>query len=329
MAKTISKEPRPSKLHKSFKRSYREDYHRDLQVPGPITHAAETFKILFKNWRLFLPLLAIVVVLNILLVGLMSEATYTQFQDILDETSTEVIGGNIGNVAKAGLLLLSTITTGGLSGSASDAAVVFGVLIFLIIWLTTIFLLRQLLADHKVKLRDGLYNAMSPLLSTFVVFAIAFVQCVPIFLLIIAYSSAVETDFLATPFYALIFFLFAAVMILLSGYLLSSSLIALVAVTAPGLYPVAAIRTSTDLMAGRRIKFVIRLIALIFTLAITWVVVMLPIILLDMGLKATIDGLSGVPIVPFFLLTMACFTAIYISAYLYLYYRWMLDYDKK
>ena len=200
------------RLHKSFRRSYREDYHRELEVPGITAHLFTTFKTIFKNWKLFCPLLIIVVILNIVLVGLMSEATYHQFQDILDETSDEIVGGNIGNVARASLLLISTITTGGLSSGTKDSSVVFLIIIILIIWLTTIFLLRHIFAKHKVKLRDGLYNAMTPLISTFVILTIVFIQCIPIFLLIIVYSTAIQTEFLATPFYAFIFFIFAVLM---------------------------------------------------------------------------------------------------------------------
>lgn len=316
------------KPHKTFKRSYREDYKRDLEVPGIMYHIFATFKILFKNWKLFLPLLVIVVILNVVLVGIMSEATYSQFQDVLDQTSMQVAGGDIGNVAKAGLLLISTVTTGGLSGESSEAATVFGIIIFLIIWLTTIFLLRHRLAGHKVKLRDGLYNAMTPLISTFVVFAIAVVQCVPIFLLIIVFSAAVQTDFLATPFYALMFFIFAVLMILLSGYLLSSSIIALVAVSAPGLYPIKAINASSDLMMSRRVKFILRLVALVIALSIIWVIVMLPLIIFDFWIK-TFEWAKGIPFIPVCLNVMTCFTAIYITAYLYLYYRWMLNYDEE
>lgn len=314
------------RLHKSFRRSYREDYHRELEVPGIMYHIFATFRVIFKNWKLFLPLLIIVVVLNVVLVGIMSEDTYTQFQDILDQTSLQVAGGDVGNVAKAGLLLISTITTGGLSGESSEAATVFGVIIFLMIWLVTVFLLRHRLAGHKVKLRDGLYNAMTPLVSTFVVFAVAVIQCVPIFILIIVYSAAVQTDFLATPFYALVFFIFAAVMILLSSYLLSSSLIALVAVTAPGLYPLKALDAASDLMMGRRVKFILRLVALLFAMAIVWIIVMLPLILFDLWMK-TFEWTEGIPFIPVCLNVMTCFTAIYVSAYLYLYYRWMLNYE--
>lgn len=316
------------RLHKSFRRSYREDYRRDIEVPGIMYHIFATFRIIFKNWKLFVPFLFIVVVLNAVLVGIMSEATYTQFQGVLDQTGAQLAGGDVGNVAKAGLLLISTVTTGGLSGESSEAAIVFGIIILLIIWLTTIFLLRHKLAGHKVKLRDGLYNAMTPLVSTFIVFAVAVIQSIPIFILIIVYSAAVQTDFLATPFYALLFFIFATLMIVLSGYLLSSSLIALVAVSAPGLYPMKALGAASDLMMGRRVRFILRLIAGLMAMVVTWVIVMLPLILFDLWMK-TFEWTAGVPFIPICLNVMTCFTVIYFTAYLYLYYRWMLNYDEE
>ncbi|MBP5648241.1 hypothetical protein J6X04_03085 [Candidatus Saccharibacteria bacterium] len=314
--------------HKSFKRSYREDYIRQTNVPGVMYHIFKSFKMIFKNWKLFLPLIVIAVLLNVAFVGIMSESNYVQFQDIMDETSKQVAGGDIGNAAKAGLLLISTITTGGLSGSSSEAATIFGGMIFLVLWLVTIFLLRHILAKHKVKLRDGLYNAMTPLISTLLVFLVALFQCIPIFLLIIVYSAAVQTEFLNTPFYALVFFIFAAVMILISTYLLSSSLIALVAVSAPGLYPMQALRAASDLMVSRRIKFILRLVALILTLAIVWVIVMLPLILFDMWMKH-FAWTEGIPFVPICLTIMTCFTCVYVTTYLYLYYRWMLGNEEE
>ena len=312
------------RLHKSFRRSYREDYKRELEVPGIMYHVFATFKIIFKNWKLFLPFIIVLVLVNVVLVGLMSESTYTQFQEVLEQTNAELSGGEISNIMKAGLLLISTVTTGGLSGDSSEAATVFMVLIFLVTWLVTIYLLRHRLAGHKVSLRDGLYNATTPLISTLVVFLVALVQCVPLFVLIIVYSAAVQTEFLSTPFYALLFFIFAMLMIILSGYLLSSSLMALVAVSAPGLYPMKALNTASDLMAGRRTRFIIRIIAGIFVIVIMWVLVMMPLILFDLFMKQ-FEWTAGFPFVSICLLVMTCFTEIYVSAYLYLYYRWMLE----
>lgn len=337
MAKKPSKKPQRRKgkkservnPHKSFKRSYREDYRRDLEIPGMMHHILKSFGLIFRNWKLFLPLLLIVVVLNVIFVGIMDEGDYEQFHEVLNQTSEQVTGGDIGNVAKAGLILVSTVTTGGLSGESSEAATVFGVIIFLIIWLVTIFLLRHLMAGHKVKLRDGLYNAMTPMISTFLVSVVALIQCIPIFLLIVAYSAAVQTDFLATPFYALVFFIFAVVMIIISAYLLSSSLIALVAVSAPGLYPMRALHAASDLMMGRRVKFILRLVALIIVLALMWVVVMLPLIVFDLVMKSAFDWTSGIPFIPICLNIMTCFTSIYVTVYLYVYYKWMLGYEEK
>ena len=314
--------------HRSFKRSYHEDYAREIEVPGIMHHLAATFGVIFKNWKVFLPLLLICVVTAIVLVGLMDEETYQKFQTVLDQTSEQAGMGEIGVVPKAGLLLISTVTTGGLSGTSNEATAVFAVLIFLVIWLTTIYLLRHLLAGQKVKLREGLYNAMTPLISTLVVFIVVLIQCIPIFLLIVVYSAAVQTEFLATPFYALVFFIFACLMILLSGYLLSSSLMAFVAVSVPGMYPFKALGVASELMMGRRIRMCIRIVALIVALAFVWAVVMLPIIMFDLWMKQ-FEWCAGVPLVPIVLVIMTCFTGIFVSAYIYLYYRYMLDYDAK
>ena len=311
--------------HKSFSRSYREDYVRSLPVPGLLHHTAGTFKMLFKHWKTFGLMLILAMVFNTVLVGIMSEDTYTQFQDTLSQTEEDLGVEGIGYFAKAGLLLVSTVTTGGLSQGTSEAQQIFVVIIFLLIWLATIFLVRHYLAGNKPKLRDALYNAFTPLISTFMIVAVIFIQLIPIFIVIITYSAAVTTNFLSTPFYALVYFIFAALLIVLSGYFLSSSLMALVAVSAPGLYPMTALRSASDLMQGRRIKFIIRIIYLLIALAIIWVVVLLPLTALDLWLKSFIDWLAGVPFIPICLLFMTCFTAIFITIYLYLFYRRMLN----
>lgn len=326
---TPQKPPLPAheRRHRSFRRSYREDYVRELEVPGLLHHAGSTFRLLFKNWKVFLPLLVLIVILNIILVGIMSQETYNTFNEAVDETEQQLSTGNLNHFARAGLLLIGTITTGGLNQGMTESQSIFAGLLFIIVWLVTIYLIRHILANHHPKLRDGLYNALTPLLSTLVIFLILLIQLIPIMIVIITYAVAVQTEFLATPFYALVYFIFAALLVLLSLYLVSNSFLACVAVSAPGLYPLAALRTSSDLIAGRRIRLILRLVYLVFVLAICWIVVMLPIILLDMWLKSIFDWLKDVPIVSFFLLCMTVFSCIYFAAYSYLFYRRMLDYD--
>lgn len=317
------------KPHKSFRRSYREDYLRKTETPGLLSHAMTTFQLIFKYWRTFLPMILVMTLAYIVLVGLLSEEVYLQFQDSIDETSQELANGHIGNFAKAGLLLLSTVTTGGLDSGMGESQMIFMLLLFLIMWLVTIYLLRHFMAGGKPKLRDGLYNALTPLISTLIVFVVIFIQAIPMMLVVITYSAAVATGFLSTPFYALVYFIFAALMILISVYLLSSSLMALVAVTAPGLYPMKAMFSAADLMNGRRTKLVIRVIFLLIVVALIYVITMTPIILLDLWFKSMWEWIYGAPIVPFFLLLVTCFVFIYATTYLYRYYRWLLDYQEK
>lgn len=316
-------------LHKSFKRSYREDYLRQTETPGLLNHAMITFKTIFAHWKTFGLLIVLMVFLYIFCVGLMSEEFYQQFQTAIDESSAEIAGGDIGNFAKAGLLLVSTVATGGLDVGMGEVQTVCMVILFLILWLVTIFLLRHFLAGENPKLRDGLYNSLGPLLSTLVAFAVIFIQAIPLMLVIITYAAAVTTGFLNTPFYALLYFIFAAVMLLLSAYLLSGSLMALIAVTSPGMYPLRALFAASDLMAGRRTRLVLRVLYLLVVIAFIYIITMLPIILLDLWLKSMWSWIASWPIVPFCLFAVTCFVFIYFTTYLYLYYRWLLDYREQ
>ena len=313
------------KLHHSFKRSYREDYMRPLRTPGLVSHAWTTLKIICKNWKLFGGLLLIIVFLNMVFVGLMNENTYQTVQDSIDETSELLQYGEIGRVAKSGLLLISTVATGGLTKGMSEVQQVFAFLFTAITILVVIYYLRHLLAGNKPSVRDGLYNALTPLISVMLVMVLLFVHLIPVFLFTILYSTAVATDFLSTPLYCFLFWLLGSLLILLSAYLVPVSLLSLVAVTVPGIYPMQAVHAVTDMIQGRRTKFIIRVLFSIIFVAVIWVIIMLPLIWLDLVLKQNIDWLAGWPIVPFLLQIMTTFTVIYLTSYIYLYYRRMLD----
>lgn len=315
--------------HRSFHRSYREDYLRETKVPGILEQIMATFRMIFGHFRTFLPFILLMTAGYIILVGLMSEEFYQGYQETIDEASAAEGAAKIGVFAKAALLLSSTLTTGGLDSGTDDVGQIFMLILFLTMWLVTIYLVRHFLAGHKPKLRDGLYNALTPLISTLVVLIVVFIQAIPLMLVLITYSAAVATGFLSTPFYALIYFIFALLMIIISAYCFSSSLIALAAVTAPGVYPMTALASASDLMMGRRLHFITRLVALVITVAFIFIIVMMPVILLDLWLKSFISWIGGIPIVPFALLITTCFVFIYVATYIYQYYRFLLDYQEK
>ena len=327
--KQLVKKQDEVRLHRSFKRSYYEDYQRKTELPSLTSQASAAFKMFFKFWKIFLPLLLIFVGLYIFLIGAMSENTLADVKANVEQTNKDVADGKIGTVGKAGLTLLGIISTGGLT-TMNDAQIVIAVLLFTIIWLVTIYLARHLLAGHQeIKMRDGFYSALSPLVSTLVVGLIIFLEAVPIMLTIIVFQVALTTEFLTTPFYALLFFMFAALMITLSLYLLSSSFFAIIVVSAPGLYPLTAVRMAKNLIMGRRLRFLIRVFYLVIIVALLYLLLLMPAIILDGVLKAQFAWLaeSKIPFVAIIQLTITVFIFIYLSIYFYLFYRALLDYN--
>ena len=327
--KQLIKKQDEVRLHRSFKRSYYEDYQRKTELPSLTSQASAAFKMFFKFWKIFLPLLLIFVGLYIFLIGAMSENTLADVKANVEQTNKDVADGKIGTVGKAGLTLLGIISTGGLT-TMNDAQIVIAVLLFTIIWLVTIYLARHLLAGHQeIKMRDGFYSALSPLVSTLVVGLIIFLEAVPIMLTIIVFQVALTTEFLSTPFYALLFFMFAALMITLSLYLLSSSFFAIIVVSAPGLYPLTAVRMAKNLIMGRRLRFLIRVFYLVIIVALLYLLLLMPAIILDGALKTQFAWLaeSKIPFVAIIQLTITVFIFIYLSIYFYLFYRALLDYN--
>lgn len=327
--KQLIKKQDEVRLHRSFKRSYYEDYQRKTELPSLTSQASAAFKMFFKFWKIFLPLLLIFVGLYIFLIGAMSENTLADVKANVEQTNKDVADGKIGTVGKAGLTLLGIISTGGLT-TMNDAQIVIAVLLFAIIWLVTIYLARHLLAGHQeIKMRDGFYSALSPLVSTLVVGLIIFLEAIPIMLTVIVFQVALTTEFLSTPFYALLFFMFAALMITLSLYLLSSSFFAIIVVSAPGLYPLTAVRMAKNLIMGRRLRFLIRVFYLVIIVALLYLLLLMPAIILDGALKSQFAWLteSKIPFVAIIQLTITVFIFIYLSIYFYLFYRALLDYN--
>ena len=176
-------------------------------------------------------------------------------------------------------------------------------------------------------MRDGLYGAGAPIISTFFVASLIVLQMLPLALALFGYSSAVSSGLLEGGVESMMFWSVAALLAILSLYWITTTLIALVVVTLPGMYPMQAIRTAGDLVVGRRLRILLRLIWMLLTLALTWVIIVIPIILFDGWLKSVWQAVSWMPIVPVTLLVMGSITIVWIASYVYLFYRKVVEDD--
>jgi len=313
--------------HRTLRRTRRRDYVRSLKLPGYFAFTNNVRKMLWRHWRTFGLLALVYATLTVVLVGVASQNTYIQLQGVLEDTSGEIFAGNWGEIGKAGMLLAAGVT-GSFTDTLSESQQIYGSILLLFAWLTTVWLLRTLLAGHKPRLRDGLYNAGAPVLATFLVGMVMLVQLLPLALAIIGFSAATASGFLSSGgVEAMLFWVIAGLLALLTLYWTTSTLIALVVVTLPGMYPMQALRTAGDLVVGRRVRILLRLLWMMLLIVLVWVVVVVPFILFDTWLKGVWPAIQWLPVVPAVLLIMSTLTVIWSATYVYLLYRRIVDDD--
>jgi hypothetical protein len=268
--------------------------------------------------------MALYAALTILFIGIASQDTYTQLSSVLRQTSGDVFQGKWGELGKAGLLLVSG-ASGQYNTALTETQQVYAVILVLFTWLTSVWLMRALMAGKNPKLRDALYNAGSPIVPTFLVGLVLIVQLLPVVVAVLGFTALLPFGIVDGGAEAMLFWVAAFLLILLSLYWISSTLIALVIITLPGMYPLRAIRTAGDLVVGRRIRIILRIVWLLLFTALVWALVMMPIILLDAWLKGAFPAISWLPVVPIMLLVMGTITVVWISSYVYLFYRRIVD----
>lgn len=212
------------------------------------------------------------------------------------------------------IMALVTVLIVGLPREFDTVVPVMLVVDFVILWLATIYLVRRYLAGEALKIRDGLFRGMTAFVPTVLVLLLVAVECLPVMLAVIAYPTAVETHVFDTPFYALLFVAFAGVMVWCSGMLTSASLVALAAVSAPGLYPMEALLMANELVRGKRAKLTVKV--LILTVI---VVAMVAVVVWPLATFGSMQIAWGGAMV------VACFASVYAATYLYLQYRELIN----
>lgn len=312
--------------HRSFRRSQARDYHRSLKLPGYFSFTKNVASKLWQHRILFLSLAVVYAIISGLMVGIVSQDTYSAITDGIHEASSTINDpGQLGIV----LGLIGTALTGGMSQPLTQTQSTYASILVLMTWLTTVWLLRNVLAGHKVKLRDGLYNASAPIISTFIVILVLIMQLLPMAIAFIGYSAASASGLLAGGVEAMLFWVVAVLLVVLSLYWITSTLIALVIVTLPGMYPMQALKTAGDLAVGRRLRLLLRLLWLAGTVVLAWVVVMVPVVILDSWANSVWTAFSGVPVIPIALLLMGSLSLVWSSSYVYLLYRKVVADDAK
>jgi hypothetical protein len=302
--------------HRSLYLTPKERTRRPLRIHKYLAFTGEVWGLVWKNKRLFIKFLLLYSLLSAIIIGLMSQENFAALRDALSEAP------NLGFFNKYSTLFSNALTGG--SGATDAGQQVLAGLLFIYGWLTLIWLLRHIVGGEgaKLKLRDGLYSGGSPVLATCVILVVILVQLLPFALILLAYASVTTVGWINTGIHIenMAAWCALAVAAVMTLYWICSSFIALIVVTLPGMYPFRAIRAAGDLVIGRRLKLVLRLLFMILPIMLMWLVVLIPTILIDGWLKLTWQ-----PLVPIVVLLLSTLTIIWCATYIYLLYRKMVD----
>lgn len=311
--------------HRSFRRTARRDYRRSLAVPGYWALTAQTVALLRRHKWLFFKVALLYAIGMVVIAQLMAEDTYVQLREVVTAVQEEgLLGG-----ATATLLVFWGVLIGQVSGGGptdTSTQVVAG-LIGLFVWLTTIWLVRAVLAGNAPKLRDGLYNAGGPVLALVVLAIIGLLQLLPAAIAVLVYSAADASGVLAWTPVLMLAGGAVALIVVLSIYWMTATGFAMVIATLPGIYPLEAMKLAGDVVIGRRVRILLRMVWLIALLIVVWAAVLVPVILLDGIIKSWWPAVGAVPFVPLAALVMAAVSVVVLAVYIYLFYRKVVEDD--
>ena len=306
---------RARRAHKSFALTRKRDIPKRAKLPGYVAFTRIVLGTLWEFRRVFLALLVVFVVTTIALIGVTQQEEFRSLTGALDDSSNEA---SIDAVTRVGGLFGATLL-GTLNTSLSTEQQFYLIIVYIVMWLVVVWLLRQLLAGNKVRMRDGLYNAGAPLVSSILIVLLMSVQVLPGALGALVFTLSIQSV-ITSGVVAMVFGITALLLVVLSLYWLTSSFIALIIVTLPGTYPMTAVRGASDLVLGRRMQLLFRLLWLTILIGIIWAIILVPAILLDYWIK--VDWL---PLVTIGVEVATGISLIFGAAYVFLLYRRMID----
>ncbi len=280
---------------------------RVIRLPAAWIIARRALTTTWNHRWLFLGIAAIYMVSTIFLIrGFSDVSNLAQLKELLHDDVLSNINSFTRNVALLAFLVTATGDT------SSDAAAAYQGFLLLITSLAIIWALRQVMTGTKVSIRDSFYKGMYPLIPVILVLLVVILALLPLILGTGLYSLMLESGVISTVLEQILWITVMLIGIGLSLYFLSSSLIALYIASLPDMTPIKAFRSARELVRGRRLPVIRKMLFLPFAIAVVATPIMLSVIAL------------WTPAAPwvFYAVTMA--SLVLVHAYFYTLYRELL-----
>lgn len=293
--------------------------HVTNKLPGYWRFSQEVWSILWIYRPIFLKLVVVTVVTLAVVSFAAEREQYSNLSEATYEAVKELPDSGMRAVVATGVLF-SSLLSGSLSSVLEEQQHIYRAAVLGFFWLVTVWLLRHLLTGTAVKLRDGLYGAGAPLVSTFLVMLAGAIQLLPLALTVSLFAALLTTGVLSQTIVILLLGMASIALTVLTIYWLTGTLFAAVIVTIPGTYPLAALRSGRKLVAGYRVALLLRFLWLVLVLFLVYAAVMLPFLYLDAA-----TGIASPAFVVLLSQLFGVISLLYAFSYIYLLYRKMID----
>jgi hypothetical protein len=261
-----------------------------------------------RHWKLFLAITITYGLLNLVLVhGLTGTVNLYNVKSSI----SQALKGSGGQISTS--LTLFVYLLGNSSNSGNANAAVYQTILIVLVSLATIWALRQVYNEAKIKMRDSFYRGMYPLVPFILVLLVIGLQLIPLLVGGLLYSTVINGSIAVYAIEKILWALLFLLLALVSLYMLCSSLFALYIVTLPDMTPMKALRSARQLVRHRRLLVLRKILFLPLALLIISIIIMFPLILFATSLAAWV----------FFVLTMVGLVVIH--SYMYALYRELLN----
>jgi len=259
--------------YRSFRLSKRLK-HTNPPLPGSFRLMAKALMRLHRHRTLFGGILLIYALLNVVLVrGLGSTTDLTEIKASIGG----LVGGAYGSIGTALGLFSNLLSSSG--NNTSDIVGTYQLFLVLIVSLALIWSLRQVQAGVRIRIRDAYYKGVYPLVLFLLVLCIIGLQSTPIVIGNTVYTLVVANDIAVTAIEKALWVALFGFFIILSIYMITSSIFALYIVTLPNMTPFKALRSARGLVLNRRWQVMRKVIALPLILLISALLIVVPIIM--------------------------------------------------
>lgn len=234
----------------------------------------------------------------------------------LKDATRDLVGNN---TWQGSLLILQSLFDGTLTPTISASQQVMQFVGIVIAILCVVWLTRNLQAGNQVSVRQALYNAPTPFVSLLLVFVVLLLQMLPAAIGVYIFSIAVQQGFMEPAIVGTIITMLMLLLVTLSLYLSVTTIIALIIVTIPGTYPLVAITSAKQLVIGRRLRVLLRILGLVVWLLVLWALALLPFIVID-----NLYNVEAIAYIPIALPLLGIVSLMIGTIYLYRLYRNLL-----